>query len=95
MKDNESTDKKYYYPDNLLAPTLILNLWSFKDLGVIFGLVAINLLLIIFAHVFVWTSLIVVYIFCSGRVVRGYSIVKMAVLYIRFLFTDKLKFDWR
>lgn len=95
MKNNESTDRKYYYPDNLLALTLILNLWSFKDLGVILGLVAINLLLIIYAHVFIWVSLIVVYAFSSARIVRGYSIVKMAILYIRFLFTDKLKFTWR
>lgn len=93
--DNESTDRKYYYPDNLLAQTLILGLWSFKDLSISFGLFAVNLLLVIYAHVFIWVSLIVVYVFCSARFVRGYSIVKMAILYIRFLITDKLIFFWR
>lgn len=95
MKDNENSSRKYFYPDNLLAPTLILNLWSFKDLGIIFGLVTLNLLLVIYAHVFIWISLIAVYGFCSARIVSGYSIVKMAILYIRFLITDKLEFKWR
>lgn len=91
----DNKNRKYYYPDNLLAQTLVLNLWNYKDLLIIFVLIIINLLLIIFAQVFVWASLIVVYAFCSARLINGYSIVKMGILYIRFFFTDKLQFHWR
>lgn len=90
--DNE---RKYHYPDNLMAPALFINIWTYKELGIIMAILAFNIILFIFSQIFIGFAVLVIYGFCTARILAGYSIAKMAVLYTRYLFTDKLSFKWR
>lgn len=87
--------KTYYYPDNLTASSVFMKYWSIKDIVIIFAIVLLSMFLMI--TIYVWLTFIVaiVYAFMSMKVANGYSITKLIILYIRYLFTDELIIKWR
>ncbi|MBR1731047.1 MAG: hypothetical protein IJ725_01260, partial [Ruminococcus sp.] len=74
---------------------LFINLWTYKELGIILAALAVNIILFILIRFFIGFAVVIIYGFFTARIVAGYSILKMCILYIRFLFTDKLSFKWR
>lgn len=87
--------RTFYYPQNLDAQTLLMNMWNFTDLGIMGAMLIVSILLFLFAQIYIFFAFIFLYAFMSAKIANGYSITKLAVLYCRFLITDKLFFKWR
>lgn len=87
--------QEYYYPDDLAADTLLFNAWNLRDVGILFGLFVISILLVVFVQVWQFFIIFMLYGFLSAKIANGYSIAKLGILYIRFLITDQLLFYWR
>lgn len=86
--------KTFYYPDNLAATSVFLKYWSIKDVAIVFGILLLAILCFILLHVWVIFLLAVGYGFISMRVAKGYSVLKLIILYVRYIFTDKLIIKW-
>lgn len=85
----------YYYPNNLSSQTLFAKYWTGKDLTVILTLFVLAVLnVIVFSGFWLFICLLI-YAFFSAKIANGYSITKLLVLYIKFLFTDILVYFWR
>lgn len=87
--------KTYYYPDNLTASSVFMKYWAIKDIVIIFAIVLLSLFLMITIHVWLTFILAIVYAFMSMRIANSYSISKLIILYVRYLFTDELIIKWR
>lgn len=85
----------YYYPDNMASQALIANLWNGRDMAIITGLFVFCILTVIVFSSFIPFILLFAYAIASAKFANGYSITKIAVLYIRFLITDVLIYHWR
>lgn len=86
--------KKFYYPDNLTAENLFL-FWNLKDSLIILGLLILSIVSLCFLHIWAFAAFLVFYAIISAKIDNGYSISKVAVLYIRFYITDNLILKWR
>lgn len=86
--------KKFYYPDNLTAESLFL-FWNLKDFLIIILLFALSIIFFTFLQIWFFAAILVFYAIISAKIVDGYSISKLAVLYIRFFLTDTLILKWR
>ncbi len=87
--------KIYYYPDNLTANSFFLKYWSVRDVAIIFTISLLSLFLLITLYVWFTFIIAIIYAFMSMKVNKTYSIMKLIVLYIRYLFTDELILKWR
>lgn len=85
----------YYYPDNLAAKPVILKYWSVIDILIIGALIMASLFLLMSLQVWYTIIFAVVYGFMSMKLSGGYSITKLILLYLRYLFTDELILKWR
>lgn len=92
MQDKEIV---FYYPQNLSAQLLIANMWSLKDMSIMAGILVFSILIFLFTKTIITFSLIIIYGFFTLRINGNYSIAKLMILYIRYLFTDVLFFKWR
>ena len=87
--------KTYYYPDNLTANSVFMKYWTIKDIAIIFSVVLLSMFLMITMQVWLTFILAIIYAFMSMKIANGYSISKLIILYVRYLFTDELIIKWR
>ena len=87
--------KKFFYPDNLQAENLFAKYWNVKDLGILLAIFIIAIFMFLFFQIWLFGVLFIFYGIVSAKLVDGYSISKLAKLYIRFLITDVLILKWR
>lgn len=86
----------YYYPNNLAEKYLFANLWTSKDLIVIFSIFVAAILNVIVFKGGIWLFVaLVAYTLFSAKIASGYSLTKLGVLYIKYLITDVLVYYWR
>ena len=88
-------ERTFIYPDNLSSTLFMLKYWSAKDIVITFALVMLSLLTFVTMHVWMTIILAIINCFISMQVTKGYSILKLLILYIRFLFLDTLILKWR
>lgn len=88
-------DQEYYYPESLAAKTVVGNFWIPRDIVIMAAIFVFNILLFITLNFYFGFLALLIYAFLSMRISRGYSIAKLALLYIRFFITDQLVFFWR
>lgn len=85
----------YYYPDNMAQQALFATYWNGKDLAVLIAIFVLSVLLLVAFSTFWGFLFFLLYAMFSAKIANGYSITKLAVLYIRFLITDILIYYWR
>ncbi len=87
--------KKFFYPDNLQAENLFAKYWNGKDLVILLAIFIVTIVMFLFFQIWLFGVLFIFYGIVSAKLVDGYSISKLAKLYIRFLITDVLILKWR
>ena len=85
--------RKFYYPDNLTAVKLY-KYWTITDLFVMVSIFAFSIIMFLSLHIWFFIAFLPAYAFLSARFV-DYSVIRLFVLFIRFLFTDVLILEWR
>lgn len=86
---------EYYYPDNLAGQNLFANFWNGKDMAILSGLFVLSVLAVVAFSFFYLFLVLFAYAILSAKIANGYSITRVAILYIRFLITDILLYKWR
>ena len=85
--------RKFYYPDNLTAVKLY-KYWTITDLFVMVSIFAFSIIMFLSLHIWFFIAILPAYACLSARFV-DYSVIRLFVLFIRFLFTDVLILKWR
>lgn len=85
----------YFYPNNLSSQSLFAKYWTGKDLAVILALFVLSVLSVIVFGKFGLFVILLLYALFSAKIANGYSLTKLAILYVRFLLTDILIYYWR